>query len=210
MAPYPDSYLEALFVYASLLPMTAASIIFLGQPARLSQSIPPNPEDTDTWAEVFWTSRSKEAKLMVQVIGVLLPAVVTRLYTSGGRWPLGDALLQLSFTILAISIVLQFLVMFYSKAMQIPGPHQCQWVEAAHVRTLVAFASMNPWVVLLIPTVWTLWGILVAQSVNLSLAVSVTGVFTLGALCSLVLISTCHRWISYRRDNTRVNELELE
>ncbi|KAF8233387.1 hypothetical protein L208DRAFT_1395868 [Tricholoma matsutake] len=209
--------------------MTAASIIFLGQPARLSQSIPPNPEDTDTWAEVFWTSRSKEAKLMVQVIGVLLSAVVTRLYTSGGRWPLGDALLQLSFTILAISIVLQFLVMFYSKAMQIPGPHQCQWVEAAHARTLVAFASMNPWVVLSIPTVWTLWGILVvcvtilmlgwqpsdipqskAQSVNLSLAVSVTGVFTLGALCSLVLISTCHRWISYRRDNTRVNELELE
>jgi hypothetical protein len=57
---------------ASLLPMTAASIIFLGQPVRLLQSIPPNLEDTDTWVGEFWTSRFQEAKLMAQVIGILL------------------------------------------------------------------------------------------------------------------------------------------
>ena len=50
----------------------AIPVIFLGQPARLSESIPVNSEDPDAWAETFWTARMKEAKIMVQVIGILL------------------------------------------------------------------------------------------------------------------------------------------
>jgi len=202
----------------------AIPVIFLGQPARLSESIPANSEDPGTWAEAFWTSRIKEAKMMVQVIGILLAGVVTRLYTSEGSRSLEDALLHLSFTMFAMSLIMQSIVTFYSNAMQIPGSNRHQWAEAAHARTLVAFASINPWVVLSMPTVWTLWGIVIVcitilvsawrpssttnvptQPVGSALAVTMTGVLILGAFCSLELIATCHRWTRLRISSGRNN-----
>lgn len=68
---------------------------------------------------------------------------MTRFYTAGGGWPIGDALLQLSFATLVVSLAMQCIVMFYSNAMQIPGRYR-HWVEVGlSIVTLHAILSNN-------------------------------------------------------------------
>jgi hypothetical protein len=46
------------------------------RPAKLFDPVPENEAEIDAWAERSWTARNEEAKLMVQVIGVLITYVI--------------------------------------------------------------------------------------------------------------------------------------
>jgi len=194
-------------------------------PSRLFDSVPESEAEIDAWAERFWNARIEEAKFMVQVIGVLITGVLMR-YTSGEGWPILDGLLQLSFTVLAVSLVIQCVSVLCSISMQDPSRRQ-RWVEDVRARTPVTY-GLSPWIGLTIPTAWTFCGIAIvcitmlvstwtpppraganvpaehSQHFYPILAVAMTVVLLQGGLCVLVLIMTYRRWLSYGNDSIQV------
>lgn len=57
---------------------------------------------------------------------------MVRLYNSAGSWPIEDGLLQLSFVILAVSLLLQCIAMLYANMIQVSSRYQ-SWAEVRFI-----------------------------------------------------------------------------